>query len=402
MNWHKDFPILDSRVSGHPLIYLDNAATMQMPKPVWQRVEEHYRTEHGNVNRGGHFTGRKSSEQYDQARTHVQHFIGANSSDEILFTSGTTSSINLAARMMEMLIEPEDEIIVTEMEHHSNLLPWVELCRRRGAKLKLVPLTDQGELNQAAFRQMLSMNTKLVALGWVSNVLGTVNPVEEMIQIAHAYGAMTLIDGAQAVAHIPVDVSELGCDLFAFSGHKLGALTGIGVLYVRRSLLEQFEPQDVGGGTVREVRGTKAIYAQPPQCFEAGTPNYVGAISLDATLSYWESQGLRLLHRSSEKLLAQTERVLSSIDGIRILGAPNRRAGAVSFVVEGVQAYDLAKLLDLQGIAVRSGHLCAQNTLLHFGVSEAVRVSPAFYNTVEELTALHQALISSLRLLHST
>ena len=399
MSIREDFTILGTCVHGRPLVYLDNAATLQPPVQVLNTVNELYNTCNGNVHRSGHALGRATSERMENARETVRRFLNAAHREEILFTSGTTDSINLLARLYaEQVLRPGDEVIVTELEHHSNLLPWAEACARTGAVLRMVPMDERGDLDLEAYRGLLSEKTRLVAVGWVSNAIGTVNPVEEIIRDAHAAGAAVLVDAAQAVLHGETDVQALDCDFLAFSGHKAGALTGIGVLYARLERLEGFSPVSFGGGMVRAVRGTRAEYAALPHRFEAGTPNYAGAVSLGAALSWLERQGRGRLAADAEKLLRTTETILSQA-GVRVLGKPRRRAGVVSFTAPGVHPYDLAQVLDQMGVAVRSGHHCAQNAVNHFGVEHSVRVSPAFYNTEEELIRFGEALDRSLHML---
>ncbi|MGM9606288.1 MAG: aminotransferase class V-fold PLP-dependent enzyme [Oscillospiraceae bacterium] len=395
----EDFTILGTCVHGRPLVYLDNAATLQPPRQVLNAVNELYSTHNGNVHRSGHALGRTTSEKMEGARESVRRFLNARDCAEIVFTSGTTGSIDLLARICaEQVLRPGDEVITTELEHHSNLLPWAAACERSGAVLRLVPMDEHGDLDQDAYRAMLSEKTKLVAVTWVSNAIGTVNPVREMITQAHAVGAAVLVDAAQAMLHKSVDVQALDCDYLAFSGHKVGALTGTGVLYGKKERLEGFTPVCLGGGMVRSVRGVQAEYVSLPHRFEAGTPNYAGAISLGAALTWLEEHGREDLARHTQELLEETEQILSRAD-VRILGAPKERAGVISFTADGVHPYDLAQLLDQQGVAVRSGHHCAQNAVSHFGVESCVRVSPAFYNTRDDLARFEKALSRSLLLL---
>lgn len=399
MNIREDFTILGTCVNGRPLVYLDNAATLQPSAQVLEAVNELYQTHNGNVHRSGHTLGRTTSEKMEAARETVRRFLNAERSEEIIFTSGTTGSIDLLARVYaQQILRPGDEVMVTQLEHHSNFLPWVEACRLSGAELRIVPMDENGDLDMDAYRQMLSPKTKLVAVGWISNAIGTVNPISELVAAAHAVGAAVAVDAAQAMLHEPIDVKRLGCDHLAFSGHKVGALTGIGVLYTRLELLERMTPVCFGGGMVRAVRGTKMELGSLPHRFEAGTPNYAGAISLGAALTRLEEHDRCALAQRAAELLAQTEDILNRC-GVRVLGAPRKRAGVVSFAVDGVHPFDLAQLLDQQGIAVRSGHHCAQNAVAHFGVESSVRVSPAFYNTEEELERFEQALRRSLRIL---
>lgn len=399
MSLREEFPILSQSINGQPLIYLDNAATLQPPAAVLDVVGQLYRAYNGNVHRSGHALGRATSRRMEEARETVRRFLNAEHCEEILFTSGTTGGINLLAQIYAgQILRPGDEVVTTELEHHSNLLPWAAACERTGAELRVVPMDENGDLDLSAYREMLSEKTKLVAVGWVSNAIGTVNPVRAMIRDAHAAGAAVLVDAAQAMLHGETDVQALDCDFLAFSGHKVGALTGIGVLYAKKDRLEGFEPVCFGGGMVRAVRGTEAEYGSLPHRFEAGTPNYVGAISLGAALNWLEQQGRERLAENAGALLRTAETVLSQA-GVRILGKPRRRAGVVSFTAQGVHPYDLARVLDQMGVAVRSGHHCAQNAVAHFGAEHSVRVSPAFYNTEEELIRFGETLDRSLRML---
>ncbi len=399
MTLRDDFPILSTRVNGRPLSYLDNAATLQPPRQVLDAVNELYQTHNGNVHRSGHALGRAASEAMEAARETVRRFLNARGGEEIVFTSGTTDSVDLLARIYAgQLLRPGDEVIVTRLEHHSNLLPWAAACERTGAALRIVPMDARGDLDLDAYRGMLSEKTRLVAVTWVSNAIGTVNPVQQIIAGAHAAGADVLVDAAQAMLHQRVDVRALDCDYLAFSGHKVGALTGIGVLYARKERLEGFAPARFGGGMVRSVRGVQAEYGSLPHRFEAGTPHYAGAISLGAALTWLEEHGREQLARRAQELLRETERLLTR-SGVRVLGAPQERAGVISFTAAGVHPYDLAQVLDQQGVAVRSGHHCAQNAVSHFGVDSCVRVSPAFYNTRDDLARLEEALSRGLSLL---
>lgn len=399
MSLRDDFPILNTRINGAPLVYLDNAATLQMPLPVLNAVETLYRTHNGNVHRSVHALGRATEDKMESAREAVRRFLGAAETEEIYFTAGTTDGVNaLAALYADQLLRPGDEIVVTEMEHHSNFLPWVRACERTGAVLRVAPMTDAGELDMDAYRALLGDKTRLVAATWVSNALGTVNDAGAICRAAHDAGAAVLLDAAQAVLHVPVDVQRVGCDYLVFSGHKLGGLTGTGVLYARRTRIERFVPERRGGGAVTAVHGAAADFSPLPYRFEPGTPNYAGIIALGAAIGYIESQGREHLAALAAERLSEAETILTAA-GVNILGAPARRAGAVSFTVGGVHPYDLAQLLDRQGVAVRSGHHCAQNTLSHFGVESAVRVSPAFYNTAEDSDRFAGALGRSLKLL---
>ena len=392
----KDFPILSQSIHGRDLIYLDSAATMQMPQPVLETVIRHYQNNNANVHRGAYALSQRATRGMEEARAAVCHFLRARSSKEIVFTSGTTGSINLLARALPL--KPGDEVVATEMEHHSNYLPWQEACRRAGAHFRIVPVGEDGQLDLTAYRQILSSKTRLVAVSMVSNVLGTVNPVEEMTQLAHEVGALVAVYAAQGVRH-GIDVSQMDCDFLAFSGHKVGALTGIGILYGRSAILEALPLWDLGGGMVAEVGPECSTYGAIPQRLEAGTPHYVGAISLGAALNYLEREDVAEIAAYETKLLAALERELTCFPEIHILGHPAVRTGAISFWVEGCHCLDVGMLLDAQGIAVRTGHHCAQPLLRRFGLDGVVRVSPAFYNTEAEMNTFCKALKHAITIL---
>lgn len=393
------FPILSAQVNGSPLLYYDNAATLQMAAPVQEAVAEHYRTCNGNVHRSSHAMSRSTEERMEAARETVRAFLGAEHPEEIIFTSGTTQSINLLARIYEdQLLQPGDEIVVTALEHNSNFLPWLEVCRRTGALLQVVPLKPEGDLDLDAYGQLLTDRTRLVCTTWISNSIGTVNPVDRMTALAHQAGAKVLVDGAQAVLHRPVDVARLGCDYFAFSGHKLGSLTGIGVLYGRRELLDNLRPSFFGGGMISTLEGLHPNYAPLPYRFEPGTPNYVGAISLGAAIAFLNRFGIQALATRAETVLDGIRSIVLAHGG-SIVGNPQVRAGVLSVLFPGVHPYDLACALDQFGVAVRAGHHCASYALAQLGISEALRISPAFYNEPDELAQFEKVLERSLRLL---
>ena len=392
------FPILDTQVNGRPLIYYDNAATLQMPAPVLEAVEHHYRHANGNVHRSSHTLARESQQAMEEAREKVAQFIGAER-EEIIFTSGTTQSINLLAQIMaQQELNPGDEIIVSALEHHSNLLPWVELCKRMESELRIIPVTETGDLDLEAYGRLLSHRTRLVCVTWVSNAIGTVNPVEEITAMAHRAGSRVLVDGAQAMLHLPVDVGRVDCDFLAFSGHKLGALTGIGVLYGKKALLEELEPVYVGGGMVDSVQDLCPSYAPVPHRFEAGTPNYVGAISLGAAVDFLQRFGIPRLSAHTQQVIEGVREIVSAHEG-QILGCPKQHTGVLSVTFPGVHSYDLASVLDQYGVAVRAGQHCASYALAQLGVEQTLRISPAFYNSLEELEPFERALEASLRLL---
>ncbi len=394
-NVRRDFPILNTQVNGNALCYFDNAATTQVPEPVLNQMLEHYHTCQANVHRGVHTLSERSTAHMEHARIQMQHFLGAEHPHEIIFTSGTTASINLVARSLSFSgLKPGDEIITTEMEHHSNLIPWQEACRRTGAVLRIVPVTPSGELNLSALQEMLSSKTRLLAVTCVSNVTGTVNPVREIAHMVHAVGARILLDGAQALRHGPVNVRELGCDYFCLSGHKMMGPTGTGVLYGTESALEALIPETYGGGMVEQVWVDHATFDALPFRLEAGTPNIVGNIGLGAAAEYLIGLDLNWIVQRENTLLQRAIEGLADRNTVEILGNPFQRAGCISFNLKGVHPLDVAKLLDQLGIEVRSGHHCAQPLLTALGQTGAVRLSPAFYNTEEEidrfLTALDQ------------
>lgn len=383
------FPALSQLVHGQPLIYLDNAATVQKPACVLQELLRCYTESCANVHRGAHTLGERASLGYERARGTVQRFLHAASSDELVFTSGCTAAINLVAQGWgDRQVEQGDEVIVTGLEHHSNLLPWRELCRRRGARLRSVPIDDQGSLDLQAYARLLGPRTRLVAVAHVSNVLGTLTPLRELARLAHAAGARVLVDGAQAVARTAVDVQALDCDFYAFSGHKLYAPFGIGVLWGRRELLESMEPVSTGGGMVEELSADRVSYRPLPGRLEAGTPNLSGALGLGRAIEWLEQIGLERVEAHERELLRHARAALADLPGVRLLGNAEPALGVVSFVLEGVHAHDLSTILDHSGIAVRAGHHCAQPVMQRFGVPAALRASFAVYNTLAEIDAL--------------
>ena len=394
----EDFPILNTRQHGCPLIYLDNAATMQMPQPVLEQLVAHYHSQNGNVHRGVHSLSQKSTSAMERARERIAAYIGAKA-EEIIFTAGTTDSLNMLSQMLEPTIRTGQQIIVSAMEHHSNLIPWQELCQRTGAVLTILHMDRNCDLDLTQLGQLLERDTALVAVTWVSNVLGTVNPVGEITMMSHAAGAMTVLDGAQAMKLPEIDVTAVGCDFLAFSGHKLGALTGIGVLYGKNNILSQLPPVRFGGGMIRESQYSASIYGGVPQRFEAGTPNYVGAISLGCAMEYLQSVGRIELAQQEQILTVLLRKELATIPEVTVIGTPNRRCGVVSFVVPGIHPFDLGAMLDSQGIAVRTGHLCAQPLVNQLGYDSVIRVSPAFYNTEQECLELISALKRTIPLL---
>lgn len=384
-----DFPIFQEEIYGKPLIYLDSGATSQRPRQVVDKMTEYYLRYNSNVHRGVHYLSNICTDANEEARRVVQQFVHAASEKEIIFTRGTTESINLVAYTFgEAFIGEGDEILVTEMEHHANIVPWQMLCERKGAKLKVVPFNEAGELDLAAFERLLTDRVKLVGVAYVSNVLGTVNPVEMIIRKAHAVGARVLIDGAQAVQHIAVDVQALDCDFFVFSGHKIYGPTGVGVLYGKEELLEQMPPWQGGGEMIREVRFEKTTYNELPFKFEAGTPDFIGIIGLGEALKYVNAIGLPEIASYEHALLAYAMRQIKEVPGMRIFGEAACKSSVISFAVGDIHHSDMGVLLDKMGIAVRTGQLCAEPVMQHYGVTGMVRASLGMYNTEEEIDIL--------------
>ncbi len=394
----EDFPILSQLVNGRRLIYLDNAATTQVPKRVLARIENHYLHDNANVHRGIHSLSERSTAAYEQARETVRRFIGGASDSQVVFTSGATEAVNLAASGLAHLFSPGDVCIVTVLEHHSNLLPWQRLCRERGARLLVLPCPE-GEPDLAQYRRWLDAEkVKLVAAAQVSNLTGTVLPLREMAELAHARGALFFADGAQGLRHGTESVEALGCDLYCFSGHKLCAPTGIGALWGKSGVLETLEPLRLGGGMVDQVTERDFTLAEVPARLEAGTPNIVGALALAEAMDYLTEIGRETIAAREAALTEYAENRLTQIPGLRILGKPKKRAGAISFTLKGVHPYDAASVLDKLGVALRSGTHCAQPALASFGERAALRLSPAFYNTEDELDAAGDAIEKTMEM----
>lgn len=389
----KDFPILEEEIYGKPLVYLDNGATTQRPLQVVERMTEYYLRYNSNVHRGVHYLSNKCTDANEQARETVREFINAVSTDEIIFTRGTTESINLVAHSFgEAFIREGDEIIVTEMEHHANIVPWQMLCERKKAVLKVIPFNGKGELNMEEFGKLLNERVKLVGVAYVSNVLGTVNPVKEIIDAAHAFGAYVLVDGAQAIQHIPVDMQALDCDFFAFSGHKVYGPTGVGVLYGKRGLLEQMPPWQGGGEMIKEVRFEKTTYNDLPFKFEAGTPDFIGVIGLGEALEYVKGIGLQDIASYEHDLMNYAMEQIRTVPNIILFGEAAEKSSVISFGIGGIHHFDLGTLLDKMGIAIRTGQLCAEPVMQHYGVTGMARASIAMYNTREEIDVFCEGL----------
>ena len=383
--WRDDFPILKSRVYDLPLVYLDNAATTQKPQSVIEAESIYYYNDNANVHRGVHALSQRATDAFDAARSKVRRLINADSAEEIVFVRGTTEAINLVAQSYgRARFKEGDEIILSALEHHSNIVPWQMVCRQTGARLRIVPVNDAGELDLEAYRKLLNERTRLVALTHVSNALGTINPVKGMIELAHGHNVPVLVDGAQAIAHLVVDVQALDCDFYAFSGHKIYAPMGIGVLYGKAALLDAMPPYQGGGDMIRRVTFEHTDYNVLPYKFEAGTPNVAGAIGLD----YLTGIGLEVAAAHEQSLLAYATDAVADIPGLRIIGTAHEKAGILSFVLDGVHAHDVGTILDRQGVAIRAGHHCAMPLMQRFGLEATARASFALYNTLAEVDAL--------------
>lgn len=380
----EEFPVLQQFYEGKPLIYLDNAATMQMPEPVKRRIAAHYETDNANVHRGVHFLSRRTTQAYENARKELGSLLGIKDCEQLVFTAGTTDSINQAAGMVRDFVKPGDEILVTQMEHHSNFLPWMVLAKQCGAKLVVVPVLENGRLDEDAFVQSISAKTKIAAFTQLSNVTGIDNPVGWMCALLKERSdAFILVDGAQGIVHMEFQVPD--CDFYCFSGHKLGALTGIGVLYMSDRARRLCKPARYGGGMVHHVSEGEMLLKDGAEGYEAGTPNYVGAISLAEACRFWSRYPRKAVHAHEQALLAELEQALKEIPSLKIIGEGEEKTGCLSFVSSGVSAYDLCTLGNRYGLAVRSGHHCAQPYLSALGVESAARVSVAPYNTMEEI-----------------
>ena len=396
----KDFPILDVQVNGKRLVYLDNAATTQKPKRVIDALVKYYSEENSNVHRGVHFLSDKATTLYENSRKTIAEFINAGKPEELIFVRGTTEAINLVASSYgEVSVGKGDEVIVSHLEHHSNIVPWQILCERKGASLKVIPVNDSGELDIEAYRKLLSSKTKIVAVNQISNSLGTVNPVREIIRLAHDAGAVVIIDGAQAVQHTNVDVRELDADFYAFSGHKMYGPTGIGILYGKEKLLDSMPPYQGGGDMIKNVSFEKTTYNELPYKFEAGTPDISGAIVLSEAVNYIKEIGIENIAGHERELLEYGTSKLNEIDGFRLVGNAKEKASVISFLFDGIHPYDTGAILDKMGIAVRTGLHCTEPLMKRFGIPGTVRASIAMYNTKEEIDALVNGVIKAKKML---
>jgi cysteine desulfurase/selenocysteine lyase len=383
-----DFPILSQMVHGKPLVYLDNAATTQKPRAVIDCMANYYAEYNANIHRGVHILSQQATDAYEGAREKVRRFINAARREEVIFVRGTTEAINLVASSYGQRLWPGNEILITEMEHHSNIVPWQLLCERSGAVLRVTPISDAGELRLDEFERQLGPATRLVAVTHLSNALGSINPLRRLIELAHGVGAVVLVDGAQAVAHLPVDVQALDCDFYAFSGHKLYGPTGIGVLYGKAALLDAMPPWQGGGDMIREVSFAKTTYNDLPFKFEAGTPHIAGGIGLGAAIDYVSKLGQPAIAAHEHDLLSYASEQAGAIPGLRLIGTAREKASILSFTVAGIHPHDVGTILDDAGVAVRAGHHCTMPVMTHFGVPATVRASFSFYNTIEEVDVL--------------
>ncbi len=390
----KDFPLLSQDIYKKPLVYLDNGATTQKPQQVIDAELEMYNALNSNIHRGVHYLSNCSTDKFEEARKKIKDFIKASSDKEIVFTAGTTASVNtIAFSLGEYWIEPGDEIILSEMEHHSNIVPWQMLCERKGAKLKVIPVLDNGELDIDAYGKLLSDKTKIVSVTHVSNTLGTINPIAKITEMAHSKDAYVVIDGAQGIQHGQLNVKDIDCDFYVFSGHKIFAPTGIGVLYGKEEILNKIPPYQGGGDMIDTVTFEKTTYAELPFKFEAGTANYIGAVGLGAAIDYIVSVGIEDIAEQEKELLEYATKKLSSIDGLKIYGTSENKVSTISFLLDGIHHLDTGMILDKLGIAVRTGHHCTQPLTKRFGIDGTVRASFAFYNTKEEVDALYDGLL---------
>lgn len=392
---HRQFPLLDQKVGGYPLVYLDNGATTQKPLSVIDAIDRYYRTINSNVHRGIHTLSQRSTDAMEAAREKVRAFINAPQSREIIFTRGTTESINLVASGYAQLLHPGDEVIVSQMEHHSNIVPWQVACGKSGATLKVIPVNDDGTLDMGTYARLLSRHTKIVSVTHTSNVLGTVNPVKEITRMAKEKGADVLIDGAQAIPHMPVDVQEIGCDFYAFSGHKMYAPTGIGILWGTEKALDRLPVYQGGGEMIKHVSFSGTTFGPIPFKFEAGTPNIEGAIGLGAAIDFLTGIGMDEVQRHDRELMDYMTEKMGSIEGIQIYGQAADKSGSFSFGIKGAHPTDIGTLLDNQGIAVRTGHHCAEPLMERFGIPGTVRASLGLYNTREDIDRLYEATLKA-------
>jgi cysteine desulfurase/selenocysteine lyase len=387
-----EFPILSQTVNGKPLVYFDNGATSQKPQVVIDAISKYYQEINANIHRGVHTLSQLATDAYEESRTKIQKHINAKQTNEVIFTSGTTHSVNIIAAGFAALLNSGDEVLVSALEHHSNIVPWQMLCERTGAILKVIPMNESGELIQSEYQKLLSSKTKIVAVNHISNALGTINPIREMIQKAHEVGAAVLIDGAQAVPHLKPNVQDLDCDFYVFSGHKMCGPTGTGILYGKESWLNKLPPYQGGGEMIATVSFEKTTYAELPHKFEAGTPNIAGGIVLGVAVDYMNSIGFDNIAKQELALLNYGTKKLLEIEGLKIFGTAKEKTSVISFNINGIHPYDIGTIIDKKGIAVRTGHHCAQPIMDYFQIPGTIRASFAFYNTKEEIDVMVEAI----------
>lgn len=396
----QDFPILDQKVNGYPLVYFDNAATTQKPQAVIDALTDYYKTINSNIHRGVHYLSQKATDEFEVARRTAQAFINAPSPKEIIFTRGTTESINLIASSFgKRFLHEGDEVLISEMEHHANIVPWQIICDEKKARLRVIPFDETGTLKMDEYEKLLSDKTKIVAITYVSNTLGTINPIEEVIRIAHAHHIPVMVDGAQAMSHIPVDVQALDCDFFCFSGHKMYAPMGIGVMYGKAKWLNEMPPYQGGGEMIKTVTFERTTYNELPFKFEAGTPAVGDAIGLKTAINYVQNIGIENIARREHELLSYATEELLKIDGVKIIGTSQNKSAIISFIINGIHHFDAGTLIDQMGVAVRTGHHCTQPVVDHFGISGTIRASFAFYNTEAEIDQMVKAVKQAVKML---
>ena len=395
----EEFPILDQKINGEDLIYLDNAASTQKPKAVINAIKDYYENDHSNVHRGVHTLSVRATEAYENARVKVTEFLNSPNNHQIIFTKGTTDSINLIATSITSLINENDEILITAMEHHSNIVPWQELCKRTGAVLKIIPINENGEILIDDYKDMVSAKTKLISVVHLSNTLGTINPIEDIIKIAKSHDAITVIDGAQAAGHLPIDVQKLDCDFYLFSGHKIFGPTGIGVLYGKEEILNRIDPYQYGGEMILKVTFEETTYNSLPHKFEAGTPNIAGAVGIGASIDFINSLDRDLCHEYEMSLHDYALNQLEKIDGIRIIGKSSHKSAIISFVIDGMHPHDIGTIINQKGIAVRTGHHCTMPLMDFYEIPGTVRASFSIYNNHSEIDKLIDAIKLAIKML---
>ena len=393
------FPILDQKINGEDLIYLDNAASTQKPKSVINAIKNYYENDHSNVHRGVHTLSVRATEAYENARVKVAEFLNSPNKNQVIFTKGTTDSVNLISSSVTNLIKEDDEILITSMEHHSNIVPWQELCKRTGAVLRVIPINKNGELMIDEFENMVSSRTKLISVVHLSNTLGTINPIEEIIEIAKSYDVITVIDGAQAAGHFPIDVQKLDCDFYLFSGHKIFGPTGIGVLYGKEDILNQIDPYQFGGEMILKVTFEETTYNDLPHKFEAGTPNIAGAVGIGASIDFINGLDRDLAHQHEMSLHDYALEKLEEIEGIRIIGNASNKSAIISFIVDGLHPHDIGTIINQKGIAVRTGHHCTMPLMDFYGIPGTVRASFSIYNNHSEVDKLIDAIKLAIEML---